>query len=382
MTPAYASTDGTRQATRAPTLLLAVACGVAAANIYYLQPLTASVAASVGLREGAAGLIATMTQAGYGVGLLLVLPLGDLIENRRLIGVLSVLSVGALLIAATSASAATLLPAAFAIGIGAVTVQLAVVYAAHLAHEADRGRVIGFVTAGLMLGIMLSRPVASALAGFASWRAPMLLAAFLNVMMTVGLRLVLPPRLPTAGQRYGELLASLPGTFVANRIVRWRTAIHVGLFFGFGVFWTAVPLILRNRFHLSEKAVAVFLLTGIASVVAAPLAGWLADRGHARMGGFAAILSVGVGFGFAMLGAVEAAGLFPLVVAAVFIGAGITAHAVFAQRDVFAAPEAVRARLNGMFMAAYFTAGALGSAIAVQVYLALQARRRADLTRC
>ncbi|MGQ9367020.1 MFS transporter [Azospirillum sp. ST 5-10] len=355
---------------RVPTLLLATACGVVAANIYYLQPLAALVATSTGMAKGASGLIATMTQIGYGVGLVLVVPLGDLVENRRL--VLSVLgvAVAALLAAGASTNAAMLLPAALLVGLGAVAVQLIVVYAAHLAAKEQQGRVIGMVTSGLMLGITFARPAAGVVAQVSSWRTMMVVAAALTAAIALRLMVALPRRHRPSSETYAGMMARLPGLFLHSRVIRWRTFVHANLFFGFAAFWTVVPLVLRDRFHLSEGGIALYSLTGFASVLAAPVAGWAADRTLNRSGTATAVLGVAAGFALAIAAAAGWSGVALLVAAAILIGAGVTAHAVFAQRDVFALDPGVRARLNGLFMAAYFSAGALGSAAASWAYVA------------
>lgn len=351
-----------------PTLFLALACGIIAANIYYLQPLVAAVAQSVGLPDSAAGLVASMSQVGYGMGLVLIVPLADLVENRRLVAMVLCLSVVALASTALAPQASVLLPATFAIGFGAVGVQLIVVYAAHLASELERGRVIGAVTSGLMLGIMVSRPAASALAELSSWRVVPGVAAILTAAIALGLQRALPERQPRSSETYRGLLASLPKLYRESPIMRWRTAIHCNLFFGFGLFWTAVPIVLQDRFQFSQSGIAVYALTGIASVLAAPVAGRLADGGRASIGSAVSIALVGTGFAVATVGTPGRGGVWLLAVASLLIGAGVTAHAVFGQRDVFSMRASNRARLNGMFMAAYFAAGALGSALASLVY--------------
>ncbi len=162
-------------ATAAPpvwlTPLLATACGLIVANIYYAQPLVGPIAAALGLSPAAAGLIVTMTQVGYGVGLLLVVPLGDLFENRRLILMVTSLCIVALAGAAVSRTAPEFLTASLLIGLGAVSVQILVPFAAHLAPDATRGRTVGNVMAGLLLGIMLARPTGSLITHALSWQA-------------------------------------------------------------------------------------------------------------------------------------------------------------------------------------------------------------------
>jgi predicted MFS family arabinose efflux permease len=145
-------------------LTLAAACGLLVANIYYAQPLIAEIAQSLGLATGAAGLIVTMSQIGYGLGLLFVVPLGDLVENRRLILISATLSGVALACAAFAPSAGVFLTCAAVIGLGSVAVQILIPLAAHLAPDATRGRVVGMVSSGLMIGIMLARPVSSFIA--------------------------------------------------------------------------------------------------------------------------------------------------------------------------------------------------------------------------
>ncbi len=353
-----------------PALLLATGCGVVAANLYYLQPLAALVAASVGLPPGWTGLVATMTQLGYGLGLVLVVPLADLVENRRLVGISMALSVAALLLAASAPDAAMLLAAVLLVGIGAVAVQLIVIYAAHVSDAAQRGRVIGLVTSGLMLGIMLSRPAAGAVAQYASWRLVPLAAAAATTMMALRLRSVLPVRHPPAAGSYGGMLASLPRLFRDTPVLRLRTGVHAALFFGFGTFWTVVPLVLHERFGLSQGGIALFSLTGIASVVAAPVAGRVADRGRGAAGTVLSVGGVGTGFGLAAASWSSPTGLMLLGLASVLIGAGVTGHAVFAQRDVLGLEPRLRARANGLFMAAYFAAGAAGAAVGGWVYAA------------
>jgi MFS family permease len=197
----------------------------------------------------------------------------------------------------------------------------------------------------------------------------MFIAAALTAAIAIRLLARLPKRRPSSPETYAAMMTRLPGLFFHSPVVRWRTFLHVNLFFGFGAFWTVVPLVLRDQFHLSEGGIALYSLTGIASVLAAPIAGWAADRRFDRLGAGIAIVSVGGGFALAIATAPGWFGLALLSAAAILIGAGVTAHAVFAQRDIFALETGVRARLNGLFMAAYFSAGAFGSAVVSWVYV-------------
>ena len=189
--------------------LVAAACGLIVANIYYAQPLIGPIAQSLGLAPQAAGLIVTMTQIGYGAGLLFIVPLGDLIENRRLLLACVSLSAFALAAAAFAPSAAVFLICAGAIGLGSVAVQILVPLAAHLAPDATRGRVVGMVSSGLMIGIMLARPVSSFIAAQSSWRVVFVASAAMMVALVAVLARALPVRMPDNRMTYGALIASM-----------------------------------------------------------------------------------------------------------------------------------------------------------------------------
>ena len=345
------------------TLLLASACGLIAANIYYAQPLIGPISASLGLSPQAAGLIVTMTQLGYGAGLLLVVPLGDLIETRRL--VLAIMAVGtlALLAAALSTQVFPFLLAALFVGLGSVAVQVLVPYAAHLAPEAVRGRVVGTVMSGLMLGIMLARPVASFITAVSSWHAVFVVSAAVMIALALVLRLVLPRRQPPPGPGYGALLLSMVGLARHTPVLQRRTAYHACLFAAFSLFWTTTPLLLAKVFHLSQTGIALFALVGVGGAISAPIAGHTADRGWSRPA-----------TGLAMLGAVVAflmtraaqpgsnTALVLLAAAAVLLDFCVTANLVLGQRAIFSLAAHHRSRLNGLHMATFFVAGAIGSA--------------------
>ena len=167
------------------TALLGLAVGVIAANLYYAQPLTAPMAKSLGLTAASAGLVVTLTQMGYGLGVLFLVPLGDLVENRKLILSLLVLAIFALIGVASSTSIVPYFAAAFFLGIGVSAVQMIVPYAAHLSPEAKRGQVVGSLMSGLMLGIMLSRPISGILTDLISWHAVFYLSATLMSLLAI-----------------------------------------------------------------------------------------------------------------------------------------------------------------------------------------------------
>jgi predicted MFS family arabinose efflux permease len=347
------------------TFVLAMACGLIAANIYYAQPLAGPISAALGLSAQATGLIVTLTQIGYGLGLLLIVPLGDLIENRRLaLTMIGVATLG-LLGAALSTEALPFFAAALFIGLGSVAVQVLVPYAAHMAPEAVRGRVVGNVMSGLMLGIMLARPVSSFIAGLSSWHMVFFLSAGAMVALALLLWRTLPRRVPVAKLRYGELLASMGHLAAATPILQRRALYQACLFAAFSLFWTTTPLLLAGPvFQLSQTGIALFALAGVAGAVASPIAGRLADRGWTKPASVFAMLSVAVAFAMTHLGETGSTGALGLLVAAaILLDFGVSTNLVLGQRAIFALGAEHRSRLNGLYMATFFAGGAIGSAL-------------------
>ncbi len=222
--------------------LLGTACGLSIANVYYAQPLTGLITRALDMPSGSAGLIVTLPLAGYGLGLLTIVPLADLVENKRL--VLSLVALEALCVGSLSVARSPMafLACAFAVGAAAVAVQVLVPYVTFLAPEAERGKAVGKVVSGVMLGIMLARPAASLVSDLFGWRAIFAFSAAAMVALVFGLRATLPPRRPAHGLTYPALLLSLGTIFVSTPILRRRAFYHAFLFAAFSVFWTALPL--------------------------------------------------------------------------------------------------------------------------------------------
>jgi predicted MFS family arabinose efflux permease len=347
------------------TLLFAAACGLIVANIYYAQPLIGPIAASLGLSPQTAGLIVTMGQIGYGLGLLLIVPLADLLENKRLILYTLGLCIAALLCAGLSTQAVPFLVAALFIGLGAVAVQIIVPFAAHLTPAAMRGQVIGNVMSGLMLGIMLARPVASFLTQLSSWHTIFFVSAGCMVLLLILLLRVLPERRPSSTMRYSALLGSMLRLMVTEPVLRRRTIYHSCLFGAFSLFWTTVPLLLASPlFDLSQAGIALFALAGVSGAIAAPLTGRVADKGWSRPATIFAMLAVAGAFLLTeLLDLGSTYSLAWLVVAAILLDFGVSANMALSQRAIFLLPAEYRSRLNGVFMATFFLGGALGSAV-------------------
>lgn len=348
-------------------LLLASACGLVVANLYYAQPLIALIAPSIGLGLAAASLIVTLTQAGYCAGLLLLVPLGDLLENRRLVLWTLGLALLALLLAASARSAAAFLGASLLIGIGSVAVQMLVPIAAHLAPDASRGRVVGTVVSGLLTGIMLARPTASLIASLLGWRAVFWLSAGLMIVVGVVLRVALPPRQPAADHGYGELVRSLWVLLRDTPLLRVRAAYQAALFAAFSLYWTAVPLLLASpMYQLGQRGIALFALAGVAGALSAPVAGRLADRGHSQLATGISLALAALSFVLGWFGAHGS--LAALLGAGIVLDLAVQANLVVGQRAIYELGAHLRSRLNGLYIALFFAGGAFGSAIASLTY--------------
>lgn len=358
-------------ASRKLIFLLGLAIGVIVANIYYAQPLIAPISKSLGLDPAAAGLTVMFTQVGYGLGVLFIVPLADLVENRRLILTMISIAIVAILGIALSTSLVTYFASALAVGLGASTVQIIVPYAAHLTPEAMRGRVVGSLMSGLMLGIMFSRPIASLLTDLLSWHAVFYLSAAFMTGIAITLYRALPRRRPNSKDlRYGELIVSMGHLFTRMAVLRRRAIYQACMFGAFCLFWTASPLLLGGpEFNMSQTEIAIFALVGVSGAIVAPLAGLAADRGITRLGTFISMGVAAVSFLMTHIFPLgSTASLACLVASAILLDAGITANLVLGQRSIFRLPARYRSRLNGLYVATIFVGGAFGSTMGAYAF--------------
>lgn len=351
------------------TLLLAVACGVIVANLYYAQPLIGPISTDTHLPLASAGLIVTLTQIGYVLGLLFIVPLSDLIENRRLVVSSLAVVVGALAVASLTQHALFFLTASMLIGLGSVSAQILVPYASHLAPEEQRGQVVGNVMSGLLLGIMLARPLASFITDFWGWQAVFILSAALTAILAVLLAFVLPKRKPSPTMNYGALISSLWSLFKTKPVLRRRSFYQACLFGAFSLFWTVIPLWLASYFHLSQQGIALFALAGVAGAIAAPIAGRLADRGWTkRLTGFAMLIATLSFLLTQLFNDASTSSLAMLVTAAIILDMAVSGNLVLSQRAIYSLGSDIRGRVNGVFMAVFFIGGAIGSALGGWAY--------------
>jgi predicted MFS family arabinose efflux permease len=350
----------TPRSMRLVTFTLAFACGASVANLYYAQPLLAPIAHAFGIGRGTAAIIVTVTQIGYAIGLLLLLPTADLLENRKLTSRTLILTAGALVLAAVAPSFWVFLLASAFVGVTTVVAQILVPLAAHLADPEDRGKVVGQVTSGLLLGIMLARSVASFVAAAWGWRAIYGISAGLMLLTSLALLMVLPRRLPVHRAGYGSLLASTFALARTEPVLVRRAVVHACLFGAFTAYWTAVAYELVDRHHATQAGIAVFALIGAAGAGAAPIAGRLADHGRSTAGRLAAPVLAVAAMALAGLGA---ASLVLLALSGVLLDVAVQSHQVLSLRDIYALRADARARINSVYMTSVFAGGALSSAV-------------------
>lgn len=349
--------------------LLAGACGLIVANLYYAQPLVGPISASTGISSSLSGFIVTMTQLGYAAGLLLLVPLSDVLENRRLILLLLSIAMLGLFVAAFATGALIFLVASVLIGLGSVAAQILVPLAAYLSTEQERGQVVGNVMSGLLLGIMLARPIASLIAGMWNWQAVFISSAVVMVLLMTVLRWQLPQRKPQNKDNYYMMISSLWHIFKTTPILRRRSLYQAALFGSFSLFWTVVPMWLSDHFHLSQTGIAAFAFVGVAGAVAAPIAGRMADRGWTKKLTGIAIILAALSFVLTHVAAGnKVVSLVFFCIAAITLDMAVSGNLVLGQQAIYALGDEIRGRVNGLFMAIFFGGGAIGSALGGWAY--------------
>lgn len=354
------------QMARGLILLFAFSCGAIVANLYYAQPIIALIAPDLHMSGGMASLIVSLTQIGYAAGLFFLVPLGDLVENKKLMVVTALMSIASLALAATVRAPGLFLAVSLIVGFSSVAVQLLIPLAAHLAPSESRGRVAGTIMSGLLLGILLSRPVASFIADHFGWRAVFAFGAATMAVVTVLLMLTVPSRRPAHQATYMQLIRSL-GRLVATQPALRERSLYQGLMFGsFSLFWSAAPVELMHHHHLSQSAIALFSLVGAMGASSAPIAGRLADAGHT---GRATVVALGLAAAsFAPALFVPGAGVAGLVATGILLDFAVQMNMVLGQREIYALDAHSRNRLNSIYMTSIFVGGAIGSALASALY--------------
>ncbi|WP_244871633.1 MFS transporter [Catellatospora sp. TT07R-123] len=354
--------------TRGLTFLFALAAGAAVGNLYWAQPLLGFIAADLHASAARAGWLITATQVGYATGVLLLVPLGDVLDRRRFIPAMMLCAAAALTACALAPTMGVLLAALAVVGMTTVSGQILTPLAGDLADDASRGRVVGVVVSGILTGILASRTVSGLVAGAAGWRTVYALAAAAAVLLAVLLHRAVPSLAPKASMSYPALIASVGRAVARERTVRWTLVLAATGFGAFTMFWTSLTFLLSGPpFGYPVSVIGLFGLFGLAGAVAAQRAGRWHDRGWS-------IPATGAAWALALLSFVAAAfagrSVLLIIVVIVVLDVAVQAQGILNQTRVFAVSRQERSRLNTAYVTCTFIGGALGSAAATVLWSA------------
>jgi predicted MFS family arabinose efflux permease len=348
--------------TRGLTLVFAIAASAAVGNLYWAQPLLGIIGNDFSVPTGSTGLIVTVTQIGYAIGVFLLLPLGDMVNRKRFIPGLMILTAVFLLATAAAPTYPVLLGTLALIGFSAVAGQFLIPLAGDLARDDQRGRVLGTVAAGIMIGLLIARALSGLVAEHFGWRAVFIMAA----VIMAALAAVLAPRIPKLEPRgkvpYGTLLAAVLRTITGNRTVQVTMLIGASAMCVFTMFWTGMTFLLSSPpFGFSVSLIGAFSLVGVVGALAAQRVGVFFDRGLF-------IPALGTGLAVTLAGLVVSAfgstSIIALIIGAVVFGVGLQTVQILAQTRMVSIDASARSRLNTAFVGGNFVGGAIGSALA------------------
>ncbi|MGG2056965.1 MFS transporter [Lysinibacillus pakistanensis] len=364
---AISNTKEPSSITRAVTLLFAAACGISVANIYFAQPLLDQLSEAFGINHSTIGIVITITQIFYGLGLLLLVPLGDLLNQRRLIIGQMLLSTMALVIVGTAFSSIVLFAGMALVGLLAVVTQTLVAFAATMASSAERGKVVGIVTSGIVIGILLARTFAGILTDLAGWRSVYLVSAVIMLLMACMFAKVLPhAEREVKSLSYIRLIRSVLDLFIQERTLRIRSFLAMLIFADFSILWTSLVLPLSTPpFALSHSAIGAFGLVGVAGALAAARAGKLADQGYGQR-------TTGISLALLLLSWLFIRylehSLIALVIGIILLDLAVQAVHVTNQAMILPLRAEARSRLTAGYMVFYSIGGASGSIASTQMY--------------
>ncbi|WP_318368273.1 MFS transporter [Enterobacter sp.] len=354
--------------TLSPSLivLMSVATGLAVASNYYAQPLLDTIARAFSLTPGQAGFIVTAAQLGYAAGLLLLVPLGDMFERRTLIVTMTLLAAGGMLITASSQSLAMMILGTALTGLFSVVAQILVPLAATLASPDKRGKVVGTIMSGLLLGILLARTVAGLLAGLGGWRTVYWVASVLMVVMAVAHWRGLPKVKQENHLNYFQLLGSIFTLFTRDKLLRTRAVLGCLTFANFSILWTSMAFLLASPpFNYSDAVIGLFGLAGAAGALGARPAGGLADKGKAHLTttyGLALLLLSWVAIWFGHTSALA------LIVGILVLDLTVQGVHITNQTVIYRVQPDARNRLTAGYMTSYFIGGAAGSLLSASAW--------------
>jgi predicted MFS family arabinose efflux permease len=347
-------------------VFMAFCTGLIVANIYYVQPLVVLISRDFGVAESNAGSLSFYTQCGYALGLLFFVPLGDKVERRIHILATSSISVIALIGAALAPSIFLLKIFCLLIGFTCIVPQLILPLAAHLSSQQKRGKVIGIIMSGLLIGILLSRTVSGLLGAWLGWRGMFWIAALITLILLVFMRLLFPVSKPSYKGNYLSLMRSLLTLTKEQPLLREASAINALTFASFGMFWTTVVLHLANEpFNFNSDRIGLFGLAAAAGAMAAPLIGGVADKKNPR-------IAIGIGLSMSLLSFVvfylSGNTIWGMIAGIIMLDLGQQSVHVSNQARIYTMMPHARNRLNTVYMTISFVGTALGSAIGLLVW--------------
>lgn len=352
---------------RSLVALFTFACALGVADDYYAQPLLHTISHDLQVSPATAGTAVTVTQLGYAAGLVLLVPLGDLVSRRRLIVPLLTATTVALVVTAVAPGIGVLCGALAVVGFTNVISQILVPLAATLSKDSERGRVVGAIQSGVLLGALLGRTVAGLLAEALDWRGVYLIAAAVTVAVMIALRLRIPhldP--PAAGTRYPALLYSVVTLIRTHPLLRRRMIYGALTFCSFNALWTTISYLLSAPpYRYSQAVIGLFGLVGLVGALTARRSGALADRGWSRTvtGASFGLLIVSwalLAWGQAELGA--------LLTGIVVLDAAVQGVHIQNQQQVYTLDARARSRLSTAYVTSYFIGGAIGSSASAALW--------------
>ncbi|MFV7522045.1 MFS transporter [Enterobacter quasiroggenkampii] len=347
-------------------LLMSVATGLAVASNYYAQPLLDTIARAFDLSASSAGFIVTAAQLGYAAGLLFLVPLGDMFERRMLIVSMTLLAAGGMLITASSQSLTMMIIGTALTGLFSVVAQILVPLAATLASPEKRGKVVGTIMSGLLLGILLARTVAGLLASLGGWRTVYWVASVLMVVMALALWRGLPKVKQENHLNYPQLLASVFSLFTQDKLLRTRALLGCFTFANFSILWTSMAFLLAAPpFNYSEGVIGLFGLAGAAGALGARPAGGLADKGKSHLTTSAGLILLLLSWAAIWYGHVS---VLALIVGILVLDLTVQGVHITNQTVIYRVKPEARNRLTAGYMTSYFIGGAAGSLISASAW--------------
>lgn len=345
--------------------LFASSCGVSVATNFYVQALAPTIAKDLGVAGSLVALLVPLSQVGFAVGVVFIVPLGDLVRRRRLVPLLLLGCGASLVLAAVAPSFAVLAAGLATASVCSVAAPILVPFAATLAKPDRQGRVVGQVMSGLLLGVLLARAAAGLVAAQGGWRVVYWIAALLLVSLAVVLAVVLPNVAPSSDLDYRQLLLSVPRLFAKYPQLCWRSIYGAVAFGGFGALWTTVALLLVDRYNYGEAAIGLLALVGAAGALAAQGSGKLVDAGllHSATGIFWVVILAGwiaAGYGSNRI--------LALVAALILIDLGVQGIHIANQSAIYRLDPAARSRIQAAYITLYFCGGSVGSLVAATMY--------------